>query len=98
MIYDICISLIILSFVPIIVLSSEIVINYIFNTPKNTINMFEMLIYILLLICGIIVLFYFMKKYINNDSVKFATSVLIGPLINITSQHLNESVIKYIFG
>ena len=61
MIYDICISLIILSFVPIIVLSSEIVINYIFNTPKNTINMFEMLIYILLLICGIIVLFYFMK-------------------------------------
>lgn len=90
-------GIVILSLVPVLVVSSDRILEMLRpNEIHHRLNIYQMILYITLLIIGIIGIYLLIQKYITNELVKKAVTTLIGPIITVTSTHLNDSVKQYL--
>ncbi len=90
-------SILMLSLVPVIVIISDKIIALLRpNEKHNRLNVLQMILYISLLIIGLLIIYTGIENNILDKNIRTITLTLIGPLVTISSNHLNDSIKQFL--
>lgn len=95
LILDFILGLVTLAVIPIIVISGDTLVEKIRGKNKK-LNIFQMTIYLAILLLSITLMIMFVKYFIVNDNIRAGTIALISPIIGFSSSYLNESLTQFL--